>query len=166
MAEIKKLQPWYLKVVDFLFFDIYYTIKRTVIDPIRYFPREVKWFIQRGTRGWADCDTWGLDDYLARIIYEGIKHLNKNSHGYPCDLKSLKDWRYILSTIEYTFKLIHTNTLGITHTYLPYKQMSFNDYTTVYKKFKSIGKLLTKKEFERYQLGWSYYREYFFALWD
>jgi len=30
--------------------------------------KEIKWFWQRGKRGWADCDVWGFQDYLTDII--------------------------------------------------------------------------------------------------
>jgi len=39
---------------------------------------EVKWFIQRGRRGWSDSDVWGFDSYLSRVIYEGIGKLRKS----------------------------------------------------------------------------------------
>jgi len=29
--------------------------------------RNLRVFIQRGRRGWADRDTWNLDEYLARV---------------------------------------------------------------------------------------------------
>lgn len=42
----------------------------------------VKWFIQRGRRGWSDRDVWGFDTYLARVIAEGVEHLIETKHGY------------------------------------------------------------------------------------
>ena len=44
--------------------------------------RSIKWFIQRGRRGWADCDAWGFDTYLARVIAEGVERLILVKHGY------------------------------------------------------------------------------------
>lgn len=46
-------------------------------------PREVKWLWQRMTRGWADCDTWGMDRYVARVIPEMLTYLKKHKHGVP-----------------------------------------------------------------------------------
>jgi hypothetical protein len=43
----------------------------------------IKSFYQRGRRGWADEDVWGFDNYLAKIIAEGLEELAKISHGIP-----------------------------------------------------------------------------------
>jgi len=37
--------------------------------------RKIKWFIQRGKRGWADCDAWDFNTYVAGIIKEGTEYL-------------------------------------------------------------------------------------------
>jgi len=60
--------------------------------------REVKWFIQRGCRGYADCDVWSLDGYLLRVIPSALDQLRKECHGHPCDL-SPESWDYILEKI-------------------------------------------------------------------
>lgn len=45
---------------------------------------EIKWFIQRGRRGWADSDVYSFDDYLARVIHEGVERLRKSPYcGCP-----------------------------------------------------------------------------------
>ena len=59
---------------------------------IKLFPREVKWFIQRGKRGYADCDTWGIDYYLVDIIPKMIKRLRENYQGIPTCLYAKDDW--------------------------------------------------------------------------
>lgn len=38
---------------------------------------------QRIRRGWADTDTWSLDDYITRITGEALLHLRDRGHGYP-----------------------------------------------------------------------------------
>lgn len=43
----------------------------------------VRYFVQRGRRGWANCDVWNLDHYLARVIGETVHHLAKIDHGWP-----------------------------------------------------------------------------------
>lgn len=67
--------------------------KRTLLDEIRYYgfyiwwnwlsdrPRKLYWFLQRGWRGYADCDTWAFDYYLSKVITGGLKHFKKYYHG-------------------------------------------------------------------------------------
>ncbi len=48
--------------------------------------RAVKWFVQRGRRGWSDRDVWNFDHYLASVIVGGLKQLEEHRHGYPSEL--------------------------------------------------------------------------------
>ena len=41
-------------------------------------------FIQRGRRGWADSDLWGLNTHLERILAGALVQLANTSHGHPC----------------------------------------------------------------------------------
>ena len=43
----------------------------------------VKYKIQRANRGWADCDVWGLDNYLSEWLPDALKRLKKTKHGTP-----------------------------------------------------------------------------------
>ena len=49
---------------------------------------EIKWFLQRGRRGWADRDTWSMDSYLERVIPGMLIRLANAAHGYPCQNKT------------------------------------------------------------------------------
>ena len=40
-------------------------------------PREIKYFWQRGVRGFSERDVWCLSDHLAEIIAKGTKELSK-----------------------------------------------------------------------------------------
>ena len=82
--------------------DLYYAIKRFVIYDILYFPRKVKWFIERGKNGFAENDVWGFDQYLAKVIFGGMKQLQKNMQGAPTGL-SEKQWSKILDKIQLGF---------------------------------------------------------------
>lgn len=42
-----------------------------------------KWFIQRGHRGWADCDAWSIDYYISRIMVEMLEAQYKDPQGTP-----------------------------------------------------------------------------------
>jgi hypothetical protein len=63
----------------------FYKIKEFFDIP--YHIRKVKWFLQRGFRGWADCDVWDFDHYLSRVISGGLEHLSRNNHGFPCTMQ-------------------------------------------------------------------------------
>ena len=46
----------------------------------------LKYKIQRAQRGWADCDTWSLDNYLAEWLPAALRHLKEHSHGFPAHM--------------------------------------------------------------------------------
>lgn len=50
-----------------------------------------KWFLQRGWRGYADCDVWSLDGYLASWLPEALERLQANKLGHPCGM-TRKGW--------------------------------------------------------------------------
>jgi len=54
---------------------------RYYLQQIKYFPKDIKWFLQRGKRGWSNYDTWSFDCYLAKVIAEGLTHLANNQMG-------------------------------------------------------------------------------------
>ena len=57
----------------------------------------VKWFIQRGWRGYADCDVWSIDWYLCGWLPGALRQLANNVHGVPGDMCTiLKDGKHQL----------------------------------------------------------------------
>jgi len=46
---------------------------------------EIKYFIQRGRRGYSDRDLWSFDSYLCDIIPPAVRHL-KQGTGCPSEL--------------------------------------------------------------------------------
>ena len=69
-------------------------------------PKEIKWFIQRGKRGWADCDTWDLFVYNAKIMSESLKYLSQHTTAYP-EKYSYKKWRQQLMIASTLFDQIY-----------------------------------------------------------
>ena len=79
-AERKTL----LGKIKYGYFDyMYYPLYRRWYSLSRI-PSEVKWFIQRGKRGYADCDVWSLDSYLNSWMPEAIHQLKKRESWIPC----------------------------------------------------------------------------------
>lgn len=66
---------------------VWFAVRRRVLSIIDfpYHTKRVKWFIQRGKRGYADCDWWNMNYYLVGIIIPMLNDLKKNKHGYPCN---------------------------------------------------------------------------------
>lgn len=68
--------PWYTTA--------YWCVRRG-IRHVRMFPEDayyaVKWFIQRGFRGWAARDTWSLDYYLNSWMPDALRQMKAHKHG-------------------------------------------------------------------------------------
>lgn len=93
--------------------EIYYWFYRR-IDTIKSIPREIKWFIQRGRRGYADCDVWSFDWYLTEMIPKALRQLEKHHCGCPTELydetkidNECWKWEQILKEIAKGFDEIH-----------------------------------------------------------
>ena len=46
-------------------------------------PKEAKWFLQRGMRGWANCDVWEMHHYLTDVILNMLVVLKRDKQGCP-----------------------------------------------------------------------------------
>ncbi len=62
----------------------------------------VKWFIQRGYRGYADCDVWSLDYYLSGWMPEALARLQANKIGHPIGMTQ-KGWDTRLEKMKQGF---------------------------------------------------------------
>lgn len=52
--------------------------------------KHIKWFVQRGWRGYSDSDVWGFNYYLATVIANGIRQLSGELNGTPCHMFNKK----------------------------------------------------------------------------
>lgn len=77
---------------------------------------DAKHFIQRGRKGYADCDLWSFDSYLSEVISKALLELRDTAHGYPTDLcekcwgpfeehncRGFENWQAILTEISEGF---------------------------------------------------------------
>jgi hypothetical protein len=76
--------------------NLYYKLKEL--------PNRIKYFIQRGRRGYSDWDVWGMDIYLAEVIIGMLDELIKSHCGRPMIVKTYKEWVGILKKMKYGFK--------------------------------------------------------------
>lgn len=61
--------------------------------------KEVKAFLQRGYRGYADCDVWGFGSYLTDVMAGGLRQLSKGI-SYPGrdEMDTYDKWKYALES--------------------------------------------------------------------
>jgi hypothetical protein len=177
-----------------IWLDIYYTVKH-----IWEWPEDrvddVKYFIQRGIRGWSDRDVWGFDYYLSDVILGGLKKLKKDKHGCPClegfgtdspndqtdeQFKAMqKEWNRILDTMIFTFEItkkVQDHDLIIPEGQEYFTKAEYQKYkrfcARVNKRgkgkynFKMNVKIISKKDFLRYWAGWKAFSQYYQSLWD
>lgn len=65
---------------------IYYVVWRFFNNGpgnVRQWMREVKYFCQRGYRGYSDRDVWSVDWFLAQILPKMLLQLKNTKHGTP-----------------------------------------------------------------------------------
>jgi len=108
--------------------------------------KEIKYFIQRGRRGYSDSDTWDFDDYLADVISKGLKVLKDNLHSYPVEFETIEQWQEILDSIIDGFEA--------------YQQTGDID-CPVEDYIKEHNKLMVK-----FNTGMKLFTKYFNHLWD
>ncbi len=61
------------------------------IQAIKDSPSEVKWFYQRGSRGWSDRSAWSIDTWLVDNLIPMLERLKNNKHGTPSSMFRKKD---------------------------------------------------------------------------
>jgi len=76
-AELNS-RPLYLKLFDRVW---YQTI--SFLD-FKQHAREIRWFIQRGKRGYADCDWYDMHSYMCGIILPMLRTMRERHMTYPC----------------------------------------------------------------------------------
>lgn len=161
------------------------------------YPYDIKWHIkrsyQRAKRGWADSDTWGYSSFLAEVIRDGCKHLDKTKHGIPNSVfpeitenrnhtdeefaEAEKLWDEVLQKIIKTFDT--AKNISEYHWLYQksdkYSQKLAAEHLAMNKKFIEEDPVLwedeklhvmTLQECKDYEEGWALFQEHFFGLWD
>lgn len=143
-----------------------------IIDFFKYLPKEIKWFCQRGKRGYSDMDVYSIDDWFLTVIVPMLRQLKETKHGYPSDLTP-EQWDKILDRMIFCFKEVNDDTCSMVNEYSG-KLFSFitNDEETnkadkelkdkFFKREIEIDEYKTKMKNEGFQL----FSKYFHNLWD
>ena len=161
MEEEKRKHP-----IKNFFFTFRCKLEKWFIDNPQDFCREVKWFIQKGIRGWADKDTWDFDNYISTVIQNALLHFKKNKNGYPHNLTE-EEWNEILNKIIYSF---HTATLisNGAYFYLNTQENKLEDYIKAKEQMKGLDYLVVMSwdDCKRYEEGLRLFTKHLHSLWD
>jgi len=79
MATSTPKDAWYVSA----YWAIYRFFRWGRFSTPRRIYKEIKWFIQRGSRGWADRDVWSLDWYLNTWMPDALRRLRDTKIGTP-----------------------------------------------------------------------------------
>lgn len=162
---------------------IYYFFYRLWKYKIAYIPREIKWFIQRGKHGYSDRDVWGLDTYMASVIYGSLKQLKENKCGCPATYNnktkqydySVKRWNEILNEMVIGFALLNemcsdsnsVESLWGCGNITAERRKQFEETTKkIHNNVNSDVKVLTFKDEQRIDKAFELFKEHFRCLWD
>jgi hypothetical protein len=103
---------------------------------------EVKWFIQRGRRGYSDRDVWSIDWYITSWMLQALEQLKRDTHGHPIGM-SKHSWDTRLDLMVNAFRIA--------------RKIQDCDYKT------PEEYNLALKQFRR---GFNLFKTHFFSLWD
>jgi hypothetical protein len=77
---------------DAKWYNKYFVIPfQTFIHAIKDFPSKVKWFYQRGSRGWSDRSAWSIDTWLVDNLTPMLERLKRDKHSTPASMYRKKD---------------------------------------------------------------------------
>lgn len=143
--------------------------------------REIKYFFQRGIRGWSDRDTWCFCSYIARVNKEAITHLKTHRSGWPCgmfeftefrnptpeeDKQAKEKWIGILNDIIFAFQAAENIS---NQDWYEWNEKTEDYYKKLREENPELYKdtrLMNREETERMKKGFALYAEHFFSLWD
>ena len=140
-----------------------------ILDFIKYLPREIKWFFQRGIRGYADCDCWAIDEWFDRVVIPMIQSLKENKHGYPVDMTE-ELWNIELERMIYYFTESTEEGCSEKNEYENiYDSIiwgEFTDNNEIVKKYLDRETQIDKYKYNMKQKGLRLFAKYFYNLWD
>lgn len=110
----------------------------------------VKYFIQRGIRGYSDRDVWGWCSHHSVMMVGVLKQLHKYKHGHPVGLTP-KTWDRKLAVMQEGFQAAIDEE---------------NDFTSYRQLPKKMYRKLVFSRRKKLMLALKYFRTYYYNLWD
>lgn len=140
-----------------------------IMDFIKNIPREIKWFFQRGIRGYSDKDVWSIDIWFKSIIIPMLEQLKETKQGYPIDMTE-EEWNLTLNNMINYFK-------ECTDFYCSEKNEYEDEYMSRIMSTNEYDKSLTNKwlkreeEIDKYKnemkdKAFELFSKHFYSLWD
>ena len=172
----QELAEWESKypIQAYLKYKLYYPFCN-LRDKLLNIPNEIKYFIQRGRRGWATCDTWSYYSYNARINKEAIQKIRNSEYiGIPSvmfdineardptgeeEKEALKKWYEILDDMIFAFDQV----VQCDNNLIRWEGINI-DWSDFIKRYPET-KLQTEEEYNRMKRGMQYFVDYYFSLW-
>lgn len=143
-------KPWYIRIPLNIWDFIWYRVLGRLED----FPLEVKWKLQRITRGYSDSDLWSLDHFLVEKIRTPLKAFVKmeceSGMTLPSDFSTdPAAWLEVLQKMEYAFDSVWLED----HDFDNRKQRNMNSDQLV-------------EHEKKVQEGFELFGKYFRSLWE
>lgn len=141
-----------------------------LIDFIKDIPKEIKWFFQRGFRGYSDRDVWAIDVWFENTLIPMLEQLQKTKHGYPMDMTE-QQWNITLNAMIDYFKESTDEYCSEKNEYEEeYLNSMYEDNQEDFKKLRDKW-LDREKKIEDYKThmkdeAFKLFSKYFYNLWD
>lgn len=140
-----------------------------IADLIKNFPKEIKYFFQRGFRGYADCDCWSIDTWFDRVVIPMLQSLQKDRHGYPLNMTDAL-WDTELERMIYYFTESTDEGCSEKNEYAnQYDSIIFGDFTdnkNIIDKYFDREEQIDRYKYSMKQKGLKMFSKYFYNLWD
>ena len=138
-------------------------------------PRNIKYFFQRGIRGYSDCDLWGMHSHLTDVILNMLVELRSIKHGYPATPDEKGEWSYdeqrwdsILEQMIDGFALLKK--LDTYECHLQYgPEMSDDDRKKMEESMREkypTWRFTTREEDAKIKHAFELFHKYYHNLWD
>lgn len=125
--------------------------------------RTKKYIAQIKRQGWSNMDLWGLNTHLARYMLPMLRKFFENPMGYPCNLKSVKEWQDIGAEIIWAMERFANDDFSdLAEKTTGYRVLKIKDDEELRKAWLEE----TKRLYERADKGLHLFAEYFGNLWD
>ena len=141
---------------------------------IKSFIYKIKWFIQRGKRGYSDYDIFDISDWFTQVIVPMLKQLKETKCGYPCDMTE-EEWNSQLDKMIKCFMEISEDGCSMKNEYENKVLESFDIKDTNKDKTEECKELREKwlsreKEINNYKEkmkieAFNLFSKYFWNLW-